>query len=89
MASFHFAPTDAARANLLREGKDDKQIWVTGNTAIDALATTVKDGYAHPVLTWAKNSRLVLITAHRRENLGKPMLHMFRAIQRVLKSMKM
>lgn len=67
----------------LRGGKNDT-VFVTGNTAIDALKTTVCDGYAHPELEWAKGSRLVLITAHRRENLGKPMVHMFQAIKRVL-----
>ncbi len=83
LASYHFAPTKLARQNLLREGKDPAAIYVTGNTAIDALKTTVKEDYAHPELEWAKGSRLILITAHRRENLGEPMKHMFRAIRRV------
>ena len=69
---------------MLKEGKDENTIYVTGNTAIDALKTTVKDGYTHPELEWAKDSRLIMITAHRRENLGEPMCHMFRAIRRVM-----
>lgn len=84
LAGYHFAPTERARENLLREGKDKKTVFVTGNTAIDALKTTVRDDYTHPELEWAKNSRLILITAHRRENLGAPMHHMFRAIRRVV-----
>lgn len=84
VAAYHFAPTALARQNLLREGKSDVNIFVTGNTAIDALKTTVRQDYSHPELTWAAGSRLILITAHRRENLGKPMEQMFRAIKRVL-----
>lgn len=84
ISSLNFAPTNKSRDNLLREGKRADSIFVTGNTAIDALATTVKDNYSHPELTWAKGNRLILITAHRRENLGDPMYHMFRAIRRVL-----
>lgn len=84
ISSFHFAPTNISRNNLLHEGKRPEFIFVTGNTAIDALKTTVKNDYFHSELTWAKGSRLILITAHRRENLGKPMIHMFRAIKRVL-----
>ena len=83
IAAIHFAPTDAARDNLLGEGKDPERIVVTGNTAIDALRTTVSGEYTHPVLDWARGSRLVLVTAHRRENLGEPMYQMFRAIKRV------
>lgn len=83
ISRYHFAPTSMARDNLLREGKPSDQIFVTGNTAIDALKTTVRDSYTHPELEWAKDSRLILITAHRRENLGEPMQHMFRAIRRV------
>lgn len=85
IAKYHFAPTKAARRNLLREGKNPDHIFVTGNTAIDALKTTVKACYSHPALEWSKDSRLILITAHRRENLGAPMLHMFLAINEVLK----
>ena len=84
VAKYHFAPTDAARQNLLREGKDPDAVFVTGNTAIDALRTTVREDYTHPILDWAADSRLVLITAHRRENLGQPMRSAFRAICRVI-----
>lgn len=84
VSDFYFAPTAQARGNLLSEGKKDERIWVTGNTGIDALRTTVSAAYSHDELTWANDSRLVLITAHRRENLGEPMRHMFRAIRRVL-----
>ena len=84
VSEYYFAPTEASRRNLLDEGKPDSKIWVTGNTGIDALATTVREGYAHPELDWAEGSRLILITAHRRENLGEPMHHMFRAIRRVM-----
>ena len=84
ISSCHFAPTPLAKANLLREGKREEQIFVTGNTVIDAMKHTVRDDFTHPELTWAKDSRLIFITAHRRENLGEPMHHMFRAIRRVL-----
>lgn len=84
VSEYYFAPTEASRRNLLDEGKPDSKIWVTGNTGIDALATTVREGYAHPELDWAEGSRLILITAHRRENLGEPMHRMFRAIRRVM-----
>lgn len=84
IASLHFAPTKGAAENLLREGKEASSVFVTGNTAIDALQTTVKEGYSHPELAWCAGSRLILITAHRRENLGGPMAQMFRAIKRVL-----
>lgn len=84
IASFHFAPTILSRENLLREGKKKDRIWVTGNTAIDALKTTIRNDYHHEELEWAADSRLILITAHRRENLGKPMCKMFRAIRHVL-----
>ena len=83
ISQYNFAPTAMARDNLLAEGKPADRIYVTGNTAIDALKTTVRDSYTHPELEWAKGSRLILITAHRRENLGEPMKHMFRAIRRV------
>ena len=81
---FHFVPTERARENLLREGKNPGTVYVTGNTVIDALKTTVRRDYTHPELDWASDSRLILITAHRRENLGEPMEHMFRAIRRVM-----
>ena len=83
IAAYHFAPTELSKENLLKEGKKPETIYVTGNTAIDALKTTVRKDYTHPVLEWAKDSRLIMITAHRRENLGEPMKHMFRAIHRV------
>lgn len=83
VAALNFAPTDQSRRNLLNEGKVEKSIFVTGNTAIDALKTTVRKEYDHPELEWARGSRLVLITAHRRENLGEPMRQMFKAIKRV------
>ena len=69
---------------MLNEGKNPNSIYVTGNTAIDALKTTVRKDYTHSELEWAKDSRLIMITAHRRENLGEPMKHMFRAIRRVM-----
>ncbi|WP_405383557.1 non-hydrolyzing UDP-N-acetylglucosamine 2-epimerase [Phascolarctobacterium sp.] len=84
VAKYNFAPTETAKENLLREGKNAEQIYVTGNTVIDALQTTVKDYYQHPELEWAKGSRLILLTAHRRENLGAPMQSMFRAIKRIV-----
>lgn len=84
IAKYNFAPTELAKENLIKEGKNKKSIYVTGNTAIDALKTTVKNDYEHPELTWAKGSRLILITAHRRENLGEPMHHMFKAIRKVM-----
>ncbi len=84
IAKYNFAPTELAKQNLLNEGKSADGIFVTGNTAIDALKTTVKTEYTHPELTWAEGSRLIIITAHRRENLGEPMHHMFRAIRRIM-----
>lgn len=84
ISRYNFAPTALAKENLLREGKNPATIFVTGNTAIDALSTTVRADYRHPELDWASDSRLIVITAHRRENLGEPMHHMFRAIRRIL-----
>ena len=81
---YHFAPTALSRENLLREGKNPDHVFVTGNTVIDALKTTVREDFTHPELEWAAGSRLILLTAHRRENLGDPMHHMFRAIRRVI-----
>ena len=88
VAKYHFAPTERAKQNLLKEGKDEKTIFVTGNTVIDALQTTVKEEYSHEVIDWAKDSKLILLTAHRRENLGKPMENMFRAINRIVNEHK-
>lgn len=84
LAQLHFAPTRHAADNLLREGYPGERVFVTGNTGIDALRYTVRRDYAHPVLEWAADSRFVLMTAHRRENLGEPMKNMFRAVRRVL-----
>jgi len=84
ISQYNFAPTELSKQNLLKEGKDPESIYVTGNTAIDALKTTVRADYTHPELEWADGSRLIMITAHRRENLGEPMRHMFKAIRRVM-----
>lgn len=84
MADIHFAPTEVSKNNLLKENKPEEAIFVTGNTAIDALKTTVKSDYTHPILEKLKNDRMILLTAHRRENLGEPMRNMFRAIIRIL-----
>lgn len=88
IAKYHFAPTEVSKQNLLNEGKKDNNIYVTGNTAIDALRTTVKDDYTHSVLDWVGDSRLIMLTAHRRENLGEPLKHMFRAIKRIVDEYK-
>lgn len=84
VAGYHFAPTKQARENLVKEGKDPSTIYVTGNTAIDALKTTVRKDYSHKHLEWASDSRMILLTAHRRENQGKPMEQMFRAVKRII-----
>lgn len=84
ISQYNFAPTELSKQNLLKEGKNAESIYVTGNTAIDALKTTVRADYTHPELDWANGSRLIMITAHRRENLGEPMRHMFKAIRRVM-----
>ncbi len=84
VSKFNFSPTELSKENLLREGKDPSTIYVTGNTAIDALKTTVREDYTHEHLEWAKGSRLITLTAHRRENLGEPMRHMFKAIKRII-----
>lgn len=84
VSQYNFAPTALARENLLREGRNPKNIFVTGNTVIDAMQHTVRQNYTHPELDWSKDRKLIFITAHRRENLGEPMRHMFRAIRRVL-----
>ncbi len=84
ISKYNFAPTELSKENLLREGKNADTIFVTGNTAIDALKTTVRADYTHPELDWAEGSKLIMITAHRRENLGVPMHNMFRAIRRVM-----
>lgn len=84
ISKYNFAPTARAKENLLKEGRREKDIFVTGNTVIDALRTTVRDGYYHPEFDWVGDNRLILVTAHRRENLGEPMKNMFRAIKRVV-----
>lgn len=84
IARYHFAPTKTSKDYLIREGKKPETIYVTGNTAIDALKTTIRAEYTHPELKWAEGSRLIIITAHRRENLGQPMRNMFRAIRRII-----
>lgn len=83
VTKYYFAPTEMSRNNLLRENKNAEDIFVTGNTVIDALATTIREDYQNEHLEWVKNSRLILLTAHRRENLGQPMRNMFKAIRRI------
>ena len=85
MTDMYFAPTNISKANLLKENIEEEKIYVTGNTAIDAMATTVDENYQHPELDWIKsNERMILLTAHRRENLGEPMRHIFKAIKRIV-----
>lgn len=84
LADMHFAPTENSKNSLLKECKNIENIFVTGNTAIDALATTVKENYANEIFEWLGNDKLILLTAHRRENLGEPMRHMFKAIKRIV-----
>lgn len=84
VAKYHFSPTEQSRYNLLKEGKKDSSIYITGNTVIDALKTTVQENYMHEHIEWASDSRLIMITAHRRENLGQPMRNMFSAIKRIV-----
>ena len=84
MTDMYFAPTELSRENLLKENIDDAKIYVTGNTAIDAMSTTVEENYSHPELDWLQGDKLILLTAHRRENLGEPMRNIFRGIRRVL-----
>lgn len=84
IATLHFAPTKVAKAHLMQEQKAEETIFVTGNTAIDALRTTVKSAYSHPIIDWVGSDKMILLTAHRRENLGEPMRHMFQAIRRII-----
>lgn len=84
ISQYNFAPTRLAAEQLLKEGKSAENIYITGNTVIDAMQHTVRSDYTHPELEWASGSKMIFITAHRRENLGEPMHHMFRAIRRVL-----
>ena len=84
MSDMYFAPTLMSKENLLKEGKDERKIYVTGNTAIDAMSTTIKNNYTHPELEWIKqNEKMILLTAHRRENLGEPMRNIFKAVKRI------
>ena len=84
VSKFNFSPTPLAASNLIKEGKKEDTIYITGNTVIDAMRHTVKENYTHPELEWVGDGKLIFITAHRRENLGEPMRRMFRAIRRVL-----
>lgn len=84
ITDFYFAPTEQSKENLLKEGKDESKIYITGNSAIDALKTTVKPDYTNDIFNWLGEDKLILLTAHRRENLGEPMRHMFKAIKRVV-----
>ena len=84
VSDMNFAPTQKSRDNLLKEGKKDETIIVTGNTAIDALKTTVREDYQHEIIDWIGSDRMIMLTAHRRENLGEPMRHMFKAIKRII-----
>ena len=85
MTDMYFAPTNLSKENLLKENKDESKIYVTGNTAIDAMSTTVDENYTHPELEWIKSDeKMILLTAHRRENLGDPMRHIFKAIRRIV-----
>ena len=85
VSDMYFAPTEISKSNLLKENKDEAKIYITGNTAIDAMGTTVKEDYTHPELEWIKdNERMILLTAHRRENLGEPMRNIFKAIKRIV-----
>ena len=84
LCDMHFTPTKISEKNLLAEGKKKETIYVTGNTAIDAMQHTVQESYRHDVLDWVGSDRMILLTAHRRENLGEPMYHIFRAIRRIV-----
>lgn len=84
IADFHFSPTEKSKENLRKENKVMANVFVTGNTAIDAMKTTVREDYTHELLDWAKGSRLITLTAHRRENIGEPMRQMFKAISRIV-----
>jgi len=88
IADFYFTPTETSKENLLKEGKDESKIYITGNTAIDALQITVSKDYTHPIFDWVGDDRLVLLTAHRRENLGEPMYNIFRAVKTIVDEFK-
>ena len=84
MTDIYFAPTNLSKENLLKEGKDENKIYVTGNTAIDAMSTTIDKNYYHEIFDWIGDNRIILLTAHRRENLGDPMRHIFKGIKKVV-----
>lgn len=84
MTDMYFAPTSLSKQNLLNEGREESKIYVTGNTAIDAMKTTVSETYDNEVFNWIGNDRMLLLTAHRRENLGDPMRHIFKAIKKIV-----
>lgn len=85
MTDLYFAPTKISKENLLKQNISEDKIYITGNTAIDAMSTTVKENYSHKELEWIKpGERMILLTAHRRENLGEPMRHIFKAIRRIV-----
>lgn len=84
ISKYNFAPTENSKQNLLNEGKDKNTIFVTGNTAIDALKTTVRSDYNNEIFDWVGKDKLIMLTAHRRENLGQPLKNMFKAIKRIL-----
>ena len=88
MTDFYFAPTELSKENLLNEGKDENKIFVTGNTVIDAMKTTINKDYHNEVLEWASDSRMILLTSHRRENLGEPMYNIFKAVKRIVNEFK-
>jgi len=88
IADFYFTPTETSKKNLLKEGKNKDQIYVTGNTAIDALQTTILENYTHPIFNWIGKDRMILLTAHRRENLGEPMYQIFRAVKKIVEEFK-
>lgn len=85
LSDIYFAPTEISKKNLLKENIAASKIYITGNTAIDAMSTTIKKNYSHPELNWIKEGeRMILLTAHRRENLGEPMRHIFKGIKRIV-----
>ena len=84
ISKYNFCPTEMSKQNLIKEMKDESSLYITGNTAIDALKTTIKEDYSNDNLDWAKDSKLIMLTAHRRENLGEPMRNMFKAIKRIV-----
>ena len=86
MTDIFFAPTNISKNNLLKENVDESKVYVTGNTAIDAMNYTIKEDYTHEVFDWVGSDKLILLTAHRRENLGKPMENIFKAINKITKA---